>query len=146
VADAAREAETLRAAAEVFVPGLLEDTTPGAADIAAERFLSHYLDLLLPGLASGVPALLDQLATSMFEEERFSDLELDARAKVLDALTEHEIEQLRELPTLLGVLTIGAVYGEWTGTNDGGDVVRAPLGWRLTGFEGPVRARPKLLP
>ena len=43
---------TLRAAAEVFVPGPPHDPTPGAADVHAELFISHYLDFLIPGLAT----------------------------------------------------------------------------------------------
>lgn len=138
-------AATLRAAAEVFVPGPPHDATPGAPDVSAERFIAHYLDLAMPGLAAGVPVLLDQLAASMFGGPPFRDLGIDERAKVLDALSEHEVEQLRELPVVLGLLTVGAVYGEWTGTNEAGELIGTPLGWALTGFAGPVRARPDLL-
>ena len=53
---------TLRAAAEVFVPGPPHDPTPGAADVHAELFISHYLDFLIPGLAQGLPDLLNELS------------------------------------------------------------------------------------
>jgi hypothetical protein len=136
---------TLRAAAEVFVPGTPDDPTPGAADVGAERFIAHYLDFVLPGLADGVPALLDGTAAAMFDGRRFAALAVGERARVLDAVSEHEVAELREIPALLGLLTVAAVYGEWTGTNDDGALVRQPLGWALTGSDGPVRARPRLM-
>lgn len=139
--DAAR---TLRAAAEVFVPGPPHDPTPGAADVEADRFIAHYLDFVLPGLAAGVPELLDGLARER-TGRAFADATLEERAAVLDALEGHEIEQLRELPALIGLLTVAAVYGEWTGQDADGALVREPLGWRLAGFDGPVRARPHLM-
>jgi hypothetical protein len=141
-ADAAR---TLRAAAEVFVPGPPHDDTPGAADVEAERFIVHYLDYLIPGLSAGVPDLLDGLAAERFGDTRFADLGLDQRRLVLEALESHEVEQLRELPTVIGLLAIAAVYGEWTGQDVEGNLTRRPLGWSFAGFDGPSRGRRGLL-
>lgn len=138
-------AATLRAAAEVFVPGSNTDATPGASDVAAELFISHYLDFLLPGLAAGVPALLDEVAAQHFEGRPFAGLDMAARERVLDLLAVHEVEQLREIPQVLGILSLAAVYGEWTGQDADGRLVRRPLGWQLAGFDGPVRARPGLM-
>lgn len=141
VATEAEAAAALRAAAEVFVPGPPHDPTPGAADIEADRFIAHYLEHLMPGLARAVTDLLDQAAG----DRPFASLPLDERAAVLDRMTEHEVEQMRELPSVLGVLAVAAVYGEWTGQDAEGRLVRTPLGWELTGFAGPTRARPSLL-
>jgi len=141
-ADAAR---TLRAAAEVFVPGPPHDATPGAADVEAERFIVHYLDYMIPGLSAGVPDLLDGLAAERFGDTPFADLGLDERRAVLAALESHEVEQLRELPTVIGLLAIAAVYSEWTGQDAQGGLTRRPLGWRLSGFDGPSRGRRGLL-
>ena len=138
-------ARTLRAAAEVFVPGSATDSSPGAPDVHAELFLSHYLDFMLPGLASGVPVLLDGLASDLHEGRAFADLTIDEREGVLDELTRHDVEQLREIPAFLGLLAMGSVYGEWTGQDADGAVVRASLGWKLTGFDGPSRGRARLL-
>jgi hypothetical protein len=138
-------ARTLRAAAEVFVPGSNTDPTLGAPDVAAELFISHYLDMVLPGLASGVPVLLDGLAGELLEGRAFADLTLAEREVVLDALARHDVEQLREIPNVLGLLSVAAVYGEWTGQDAEGQVVRTPLGWQLTGFDGPSRGRPHLM-
>src|SRR5436305_10062307 len=102
---------TIRAAAEVYVPGSEHDATPGAADVHAELFISHYLDFLIPGLAQGLPDLLDELATTSYEGRSFVELELEERATILDELTTHDVEQLRELPLVLGLLSIAAVYG-----------------------------------
>jgi len=134
-------AATLRAAAEVFVPGPPHDATPGAADVAAELFIGHYLDFLLPGLTAALPQLLDDLSGG----RAFASLPLDERGAVLDRLSEHEVPQVRDLPTLLGALSVAAVYGEWTGQDADGRVTRTPIGWGLTGFEGPSRGRPGLL-
>jgi len=136
---------TLRAAAEVYVPGPPHDPTPGAADVHAELFISHYLDFLLPGLAQGLPDLLDELATTSYEGRSIVELELEERATNLDELTTHDVEQLRELPLVLGLLSIAAVYGEWTGQDADGVLMRRPLGWQLSGFDGPSRGRRKLL-
>ncbi|HEX9713084.1 MAG TPA: gluconate 2-dehydrogenase subunit 3 family protein [Actinomycetota bacterium] len=137
-------AATLRAAAEVFVPGSDRDLTPGAPDVAAELFISHYLDFMMPGLAEGVPTLLDEIANARFGAA-FASLELGQREQVLDAIATHEVEQLRDIPTALGILSIAAVYGEWTGQDAEGNLIRRPLGWQLARFEGPTRARPNLM-
>ena len=142
-ADGSDAARTLRAAAEFFVPGAPHDPTPGAGDVEADLFVSHYLDFVLPGLARGVPELLDNLARGRFEGRAFADLSLGERGEVLDVLEHHEVEQLREIPTLLGFLAVAAVYGEWTGQDADGALVRRPLGWQLTGFDGPSRGRPR---
>lgn len=134
-------AATLRAAAEVFVPGPPHDETPGAADASAELFIEHYLEFLLPGLASVVPQLLDDRSG----ERAFKELPIDERGGVLAALAEDPIPQLRELSAVLGALSVAAVYGEWTGQDANGTLVRAPLGWEMTGFTGPSRGRPHLL-
>ncbi len=136
---------TLRAAAEVFVPGPPHDPTPGAADIHADLFITHYLDFLIPGLAQGLPDLLNELSASTFEGRSFVDLSLEDRTKIFDLLSTHDVEQLRELPLVLGVLSMAAVYGEWTGQDADGALTRRPLGWQLTGFDGPSRGRRKLL-
>jgi hypothetical protein len=138
-------ARTLRAAAEVFVPGAPNDATIGAPEVHAELFISHYLDYLLPGLASGVPTLLDGLAAELFDGRAFAELDLSQREDVFDALARHDVEQLREIPGLLGLLSVSAVYGEWTGQDEEGRLVRAPVGWSLTGFDGPSRGRPHLM-
>src|ERR1044072_2337201 len=89
---------TIRAAAEVFVPGPPHDPTPGAADVHAELFIAHYLEFLIPGLAQGLPDLLNEMAASHFDNKKFVDLTLQERARVLDLLATHDVEQLRELP------------------------------------------------
>jgi len=138
-------AAILRAAAEVFVPGGEHDATPGAGDVAGELFIAHYLDFVMPGLAAGVPSLLTETAAQLFDGRAFVALTMREREQVLDALATHEVEQLREIPQALGILAVAAVYGEWSGQDAGGAMVRTPLGWQLTGFDGPVRARPELM-
>lgn len=137
----ARTAATLRAVAEVFVPGPPHDDTPGAPDVAAERFLAHYLDFLLPGLVAALAELLDARAG----DSSFSELALDERGAILATLAEDESPQLRELVSVLAALSIAAVYGEWTGQDPDGSLARAPLGWTITGFDGPSRGRIDLL-
>jgi hypothetical protein len=136
---------TLRAAAEVFVPGPPHDPTPGAADVHAELFISHYLDFLIPGLAQGLPDLLDELSSTTFDGRSFVELSLEERTTIFDMLSTHDVEQLRDLPLVLGVLAMAAVYGEWTGQDAEGVLRRRPLGWQLTGFDGPSRGRRNLL-
>ncbi|HJT36945.1 MAG TPA: gluconate 2-dehydrogenase subunit 3 family protein [Actinomycetota bacterium] len=136
---------TIRAAAEVFVPGSPHDPTPGASDVHAELFVSHYLDFLIPGLSSGLPDLLNEMSATTFEGRAFVDLSLDERLTILDQLSSHDVEQLREIPLVLGLLSIASVYGEWTGQDADGNLARKPLGWQLTGFDGPSRGRRKLL-
>lgn len=141
-ADAAR---TLRAAAAVYVPGPPDDDTAGAAEIEADRFIAHYLDYLLPGLAAHVPSLLDQATEIIGEETGFADASLEERRRALASFATHEIPQLRELPRIIATLTLGAVYGAWTGQDADGRVIRAPIGWQQTGYDGPSRGRRRLL-
>lgn len=134
---------TLRAAAEVFVPGPPYDPTPGAADLQAERFIADYLDYLLPGLAKAVADLLDMMAAERFGGARFEGLRLSEREIVLESLEQHQDEQVRQLPELLGVLTVAAAYGEWTGIDAHGRLARTPWGWHQTRWGGPARERPR---
>ncbi len=127
------------------MPGTATDLTPGAPDVAAELFVSHYLDFVTSGLATGLPTLLDGLAAERHAGTAFADLTLEQREDVLDALATHDIEQLREIPGLLGLLSVAAVYGEWSGQDAEGNLAREPLGWQLTGFDGPSRGRPNLM-
>lgn len=134
-------ARTLRAVAEVIVPGASTgDRTDGAPEVAAENFLSHYLDFVLPGLAEQVCTLLDAQAGGSF-----ASLSMERRTEVLDALADHEAAAMRSVADLLATLSVAATYGEWSGLDASGDLTRLPLGWELTGFVGPVRARPDLL-
>lgn len=129
--------ETLRALAETVVPGTPDDPTPGAASIEAERFLAHYLDFVMPGLAKQAAGLLDELAAARRPRSTFASLGRADRQAVLDHLADNDISEMRDLGTLLTALSIAAVYGEWSGQDAEGNVVRRPLGWELTGWQGP---------
>jgi hypothetical protein len=131
------QSDTLRALAETVVPGPPEDSTPGAGSVEAERFLERYLDAALPGLAASVCAMLDQMAADRRRGATFATLHRGDRAAILDRLWEHPMEELRDLAVMLSMLSIAAVYSEWSGTDDDGRLVRRPLGWELTGFPGP---------
>ena len=137
--------ETLRALAETVVPGPPHDETFGAAEIEAERFIAHYLESVIPGLSEGVATILDGMATELREGKAFVDLTLDERASVLQRLTQHEMQDLRELGDLLMALAFAAVYGEWSGLDSNGELTRTPLGWELTGWPGPAEGYPALL-
>ena len=136
---------TLRALAETVVPGPPHDESFGAAEIEAERFIAHYLDSLIPGLADGVVTILDGLAAERRPDTAFASLSLDERAAVLRRLTSHEVQDLRELGDLLLALSLAAVYGEWSGLDEHGALTREPLGWELTGWPGPAEGYPALL-
>jgi hypothetical protein len=137
--------ETLRALADVVVPGPPDDPTPGAAGVEAERFISHYLDVAMPGLAGQVPALLDELASVRRPGVAFAALRRVDREAVLEGLADHPVPEMRELATLLVALSIASVYGEWSGQDADGAIVRRPLGWELTGWPGPRDAVRSLL-
>jgi hypothetical protein len=136
---------TLRAVAETVVPGPPGDEAYGAPEIEAERFLAHYLETLIPGLSEGVVTLLDGLAAEQASEKTFADLRRDERATVLQRLSSHEMQDLRDLGDLLIVLSIAAVYGEWSGLDSDGELTRVPLGWELTGWPGPSEGERSLL-
>jgi len=141
---AAAEA-SLRALAETVVPGPPHDDTLGAVEIEAERFISHYLESVIPGLSEGVATILDGMATELREGSAFTDLSLDERAGVLKRLCSHEVQDLRELGDLLLALSFASVYGEWSGLDSDGELTRTPLGWDLTGWPGPAEGYPSLL-
>lgn len=122
------------------MPGPPEDSSAGAANVEADRFVSHYL-----ASPESVAGALDEAAASMFDGREFCDLDLGERARVLDDLASAEDAGDREIPALLGVLSVAAVYGEWTGQDSVGNLTRLPLGWQGTGFGGPTRARTRFL-
>lgn len=136
---------TLRALAETVVPGPPHDESFGAAEIQAERFIAHYLDSLIPGLADGVVTILDGLAAERHPDTAFASLSMEERGAVLRRLTSHEVQDLRELGDLLLALSLAAVYGEWSGLDEHGALTREPLGWELTGWPGPAEGYPALL-
>ncbi len=137
--------ETLRALAETVVPGPPHDGTLGAADIEAERFISHYLESVIPGLSEGVATILDGMATELREGSAFVQLSLDDRAAVLQRLCAHDVQDLRELGDLLLALCMASVYGEWSGLDAAGELTRTPLGWELTGWPGPAEGYRSLM-
>jgi hypothetical protein len=136
---------TLRAVAETVVPGPPGDSSFGAPEIEAERFLAHYLETLIPGLTEGVVTLLDGLAAERVPDAAFADLSMDERESVLRRLAQHEVADLRDLGDLLIVLSMAAVYGEWSGLDSDGELTRVPLGWELTGWPGPTEGYRSLL-
>ena len=136
---------TLRAVAETVVPGPPSDEAFGAPEIEAEVFLAHYLETLIPGLSEGVVTLLDGLAAEAVPGKTFADLSAAERGDVLQRLASHEVGDLRELGDLLIVLSIAAVYGEWSGLDQNGELTRVPLGWELTGWPGPSEGERSLL-
>lgn len=136
---------TLRAVAETIVPGSPADPSFGAPEIEAERFLAHYLETLIPGLSEGVATVLDGMAAERKEGTAFADLGVEDRAAVLRALAAHELPDLRDLGDLLVVLSLAAVYGEWSGLDETGELTRVPLGWELTGWPGPSEGERSLL-
>ena len=137
--------ETLRALAETVVPGPPHDDTLGAADINAEGFIGHYLESVIPGLSEGVATILDGMATEQRDGSAFVDLAIEERASVLQRLTQHEMQDLRELGDLLLALSLASVYGEWSGLDENGELTRAPLGWELTRWPGPADGYQQLL-
>lgn len=137
--------ETLRALVEAIVPGPPEDDTIGAADVGAGQFVAHYLDFLMPGLGEALPSLLDAQASEVRPGAAFVGLDREDRRLVLRRLSESEVPEMRQLGDLLVVLTLGAFFGEWTGQDEAGRVVRRPVGWDLTGWPGPVPGARSLL-
>ena len=133
----AAAAETLRALAETVVPGPPHDVSFGAAEIEAERFIAHYLETVLPGLPDAVSSMLDGLSAVVREGAAFVDLSLEERASVIERVCTHELDDVRDLGDLLVVLSMAAVYGEWSGLDEDGELTRLPLGWELTAWPGP---------
>lgn len=136
---------TLRAVAETVVPGPPADASFGAPEIQAEVFLAHYLEVLIPGLSEGVATMLDGMAAEHREGKAFADLSPDERATVLERLGSNEVADLRDLGDLLVVLSLAAVYGEWSGLDENGELTRVPLGWELTRWPGPSDGERSLL-
>jgi hypothetical protein len=99
----------------------------------------------MPGLSGTVATLLDDLASARKPGASYVSLTRDDREAIYEQMSKHESAEMRDLASLLGALVIAAVYGEWSGQDADGRVVRRPLGWELTGFRGPRRGVPTLL-
>lgn len=141
--------QTIRALADAVLPSPPDDETAGAADIAAERFVLHYLTFLQPELPELLAAALDGLAAARlgvaYDAGLFETLSHENRLAVVRALGEHDLADLRDLADLVVVLITAAFYGEWTGQDESGTMTRTPVGWDLTGYPGPSDAVPGLL-
>ncbi len=99
----------------------------------------------MPGLSGTVATLLDDLAAERKPGSSFIALQRADRESIFHAMSGHEAAPMRDLATLLAGLALAAVYGEWSGQDADGRVVRTPLGWELTGFRGPRRGVRSLL-
>lgn len=141
--------DTIRALADAVVPSPPDDETAGASDVAAERFVVHYLTFLAPELPGLLAAALDGVAAARagvpYEEGLFESLDHEQRLAALRGLGEHESSDLRQLADLAVALITAAFYGEWTGQDESGAMTRTPVGWDLTGYAGPADAIPGLL-
>lgn len=140
---------TIAALAEAVIPSPPEDATAGATDVAAERFVIHYLTFLEPALPALLAAALDGVAAARlghpFEEGRFASLEPEERLAALRLLGEHSDPALRDLAELALALINAAFYGEWTGQDESGAMTATPVGWSLVGYAGPAASVPGLL-
>lgn len=116
---------TLRAFCEIVCPGLSTDATAGAPDVAAERYVAHYL---APATLERVVEHLDRGDKAFIELRGGERLERIERVR-LDAGARHDLDAA-------AALTLLAVYGSWSGRDAQGAFVRPPLGWQLTGFAG----------
>lgn len=120
---------TLRAYCAAICPGLEGDATAGAADIAAERYVAHYL----------APATLERILEALDRDGRFVSLreseQLERIGKLrFDAGTRRDLDAA-------AALTFLAVYGSWSGRDPDGSLARPPLGWELTGYTGHPRSK-----
>lgn len=140
---------TIAALADAIVPSPPADETAGAADVAAERFVLHYLELVRPGLSDALTAALDGMAAVRQgvppAEGVFEGLDPAARLEVVAALGRHENHEMRDLIGVASALVVAAFYGEWTGYDDAGALTRKPIGWVLCRHDGPARSVPGLL-
>lgn len=131
------ELRTVAALSDTIIP---RDDTIGAADIAAEAFVVHYLELASPGSVATLVAALDGLAAAHSVQDvtpgLFASLDEDDRASVFEALSTHATAELRELAALAWTLVIAAFYGEWSGLDEKGRLAHQPVGWELSGFGG----------
>lgn len=119
----------LRAFCESVCPGLATDATAGAPDLAAERYVQHYL---APETIARIVEALDR-GSSFVALDPEQRLERIDRAR-LDAGTRRDLDSA-------AAATMLAVYGSWSGRDADGTLVRTPLGWQLTGFAGPLASK-----
>src|SRR2546425_12952786 len=107
--------ETIRALAEAIIPSPPDDDTAGASDIAAETFVTHYLEFVQPGLEEILAASLDGAAANYiageFSAGLFASLTAEDRLHVIRALAGHDVKELRELADLAILLSFAAYYG-----------------------------------
>lgn len=140
---------TIAALAEAVIPSPPDDATAGAADVAAERFVLHYLTFIDPSLPELLAAALDGVAAARqsvpFEAGLFEALAPDDRLLALRLLGEHDDPGLRDLTELALTLIMAAYYGEWTGQDESGALTGTPVGWDLVGYAGPADSVPGLL-
>jgi hypothetical protein len=125
-----RTLATLRAFCEIVCPGLASDATPGAPDLAAERYVAHFLE---PGTRTLLADALDG------GDQPFLELDAAARAERIERMRLDA--GLRRLVDGAAAATLLAVYGSWSGEPGTDALARVPLGWDLTGFPGPTRSR-----
>ncbi|HVL89797.1 MAG TPA: hypothetical protein VM841_06130, partial [Actinomycetota bacterium] len=95
---------TIAALAEAVIPSPPDDQTAGAGDVAAERFVLHYLTFLDPSLPGLLAAALDGVAAARrsvpFEAGLFEAMDSEERLRALRLLGEHEDPGLRDLAEL----------------------------------------------
>lgn len=116
----------LSAVCAAVVPGFSTDATPGASEIGAQGFVAHHLGGRLQAFSDAV----------LEAEPEFVSLEPLAQTEAVRRM----LDRVEGMRAVVG-LTVGAVYGSWSGTDDEAKLVRAPLGWELASYDGPVLGR-----
>lgn len=120
----------LRALVETILPGRAEE-------VRAERFVHDGLLRVGEDALVGALMALDAYAAAVREGADFVGLDLDERSRVLRTIASDPNADLRQLARLLFSLTVAAVYGEWSGLDDDGRLVRRPTSWDAIGYPGP---------
>lgn len=121
---------TLDALAEAVLPdAALEAGAPGA--------LSEVLSRLGEEAASGVVGVLDGYADGVRSGTAFADLSVDERGAVLRTIASADDPNLQQVVRLSVSLVVAAVYGERSGLDASGRLVRRPASWDRIGYPGP---------
>lgn len=131
---------TLRAAVEVAFPE--GDGIPSGLSVRAEDHIRDAIELLLPGAADLLVALLDGGAMEQ-GAPNFVSLSLEDRAAVLRAMLADPIADIREAAEALLLFGFGAIYSEWSSYDaKTGDLKRPPV-WDTIRYAGPVEGHPE---
>jgi hypothetical protein len=129
----AESVSIVRALADVIAPAL--DDCPAASEVGAHLRAAHSLEMLQRGSTTLLTRMLNMYSRAERRGARFLELDQAARGRVLRALAEEDLDEMRDLVESVHAFILEGYLAGWSATAS----TQRPRVWDTMGFHGPAR-------